>query len=448
MYRAEIPSSCLINSVTENLSQKEILSFEWVGGPGGGAGCLKITVTENGAKLWSVTLQGGKALEPQVRRQMMSTFGGHYRNLTSKTERARFLSSIGPLLNMNRKSLIRALNRQESNDRRRGAGRPRKYTDIDLAQLKILWSQMGFPCGKRMQASLPEWLPFFSCADQVKGSLLKMSAATIDRNLEAARLASARKRNVGTVPAKYKIKQTIPLRDPKYRPTVPGEVETDTVVHCGDYIWGQFANTVTATDLLSGWTTARSINGKDAEKTITALKSVETKLPFDLLALYFDNGMEFINYRMVQEFQMREKKPVKTERGRKGKSNDQCHVEQKNNHFVRQLFGYQRIETQEIVDMMNDLYENEWTLLYNYFMPQMKLIEKDRIGSKIKRKYDKPKTPYQRLMECEAFSEEKKKELRKIKEGLNPFELQKAVQSKVHAINEAIKAHEKKKQAS
>ena len=126
-------------------------------------------------------------------------------------------------------------------------------------------------------------------------------------------------------------------------------------------------------------------------------------------------------------------------RGRSGKSNDQCHIEQKNNTFVRSIFGHVRIEDPSLIPLMNEIYE-VWELLHNYFMPQMKLISKDRVGSKVKKKYDKPKTPFQRLMECETYPEEQKEKLRKIKATLNPFELQAKLQEKLayfHKLNDA-----------
>jgi len=126
-------------------------------------------------------------------------------------------------------------------------------------------------------------------------------------------------------------------------------------------------------------------------------------------------------------------------RGRAGKSNDQCHIEQKNNTFVRQVFGHVRIEDPSLNPLMNEIYEI-WGNLHNYFMPQMKLIEKDKVNGKVRKKYDKPKTPFQRLMECETFPEEKKEELRRIKATLNPFELQAQLQEKLayfHKLNDA-----------
>ena len=99
-----------------------------------------------------------------------------------------------------------------------------------------------------------------------------------------------------------------------------------------------------------------------------------------MLSLFFDNGNEFINHLLVQT--INQKLGVDVARGRAGKSNDQCHIEQKNNTFVRSVFGNVRIENPDLVPMMNEIYE-VWGKLHNYFMPQMKLISKERINGKV-----------------------------------------------------------------
>ena len=129
-------------------------------------------------------------------------------------------------------------------------------------------------------------------------------------------------------------------------------------------------------------------------------------------------------------FRSKENQEIDVARGRSGKSNDQCHIEQKNNTFVRSIFGHVRIEDPELIPLMNEIYE-VWELLHNYFMPQMKLISKDRVGSKVKKKYDTPKTPYQRIIECPTVSGEVKAKLRTTKATLDPFKLQADLQSKL-----------------
>jgi hypothetical protein len=57
------------------------------------------------------------------------------------------------------------------------------------------------------------------------------------------------------------------------------------------------------------------------------------------------------------------------------------------------------------------------------FRPVMKLIEKSRIGSQVKKKYDRAKTPYQRVLESSFISRQGKEELKQEYAELNPVRL-------------------------
>ena len=433
-------TNCPVISVTE----KDLrVSHSWVGGAGGGFGCLVIAVTENQVRLWSITLHGGEVLDAKSKAAIFHQLATRYMWLETKREKMDFLAELEtkilPILkieSMHRKSLIRRLRSAVIEVQAKPRGRRATYNDFDKHHLKQVWSLSGYPCSKRLKGLLPEWLTFYDSSDAVKGALTAMSPTTMDEVLRLTRAQLKRRRNGGTRGQKFHIRKLIRLRDASERPKSPGFVETDTVVHCGDRMWGTFANSVTVTDLLSGWTDARVAMGKNAKSVVADLQTLDQGLPFDLKSLYFDNGIEYVNHLLVAEFKTN--KGIDVARGRAGKKNDQCHVEQKNSTFVRELFGYARIESQEIVDLMNDLYANEWSQLHNYFMPQMKLVSKDRIGSKTRKKYDKPKTPYQRLLDCPDFPEERKQLLREKKAKLNPFELQASLQKKLAYIHKLI----------
>src|SRR5262245_28058551 len=101
------------------------------------------------------------------------------------------------------------------------------------------------------------------------------------------------------------------------------------------------------------------------------LKDLEEQLPFELLAFDCDNGSEFLNHALLDHFCKR-RKPVAFTRCRPYQKNDQAHVEQKNWTVVRQLIGYERLDNVQAVELMNDLYENEWALYVNFFCPTLK----------------------------------------------------------------------------
>jgi hypothetical protein len=413
---------------------------------GCGTGCLIIEVTEKGVKLWSLTLKRGQRLDQETKDSVFYSLAQKYGSLKNKKERSQFLQEVDSVIFphlgwelLHRKSLIRKLSllsRQSPTLEPQKRGRKSVYNDIEKGHLVRLWQLAGYLCSKRLKALLPEWLEHYSCSENIKIKLKKISASQMDIFLKKPRIDYARKVHSETIPAKNHIKQLIRLRDPNLRHSEPGYCETDTVLHCGSFIWGTYAHSVSMTDLRSGWTKAKTVFGKNAELVVGALQSLEAGLPFPLKALFFDNGIEFVNHLLVTAFKIN--KGIDVARGRSGRSNDQCHIEQKNHTFVRQIFGHVRIEDPNLIPLMNEIYE-VWGLLHNYFMPQTKLISKDRLGTKVRKRYDTPKTPYQRLMESETVSQEVKDSLTKTKSGLNPFKLQAELQQKLarfHKLND------------
>ena len=156
-------------------------------------------------------------------------------------------------------------------------------------------------------------------------------------------------------------------------------------------------------------------------------------LPFPLLGFDSDNGSEFLNYHLQRHFTDR-KHPVNFTRSRAYHKNDNAHIEQKNWTHVRQWLGYQRLDNPKAVPLMNNLYRNEWRFFHNFFLPSVKLMEKERIGSKTIKKHDMPKTPYQRIMESKHIPQSTKITLAKQLELLNPFELRNIIEMKLKKI--------------
>jgi len=313
----------------------------------------------------------------------------------------------------------------------------KKYYDPEqlLKPLKAIWLATDQMCGKRLKAALPLWLPYYeeveSLDDECKGKLLEMSARTIDRMLQPVK-SKYDKPFCGTKPGSL-LKKHIPIKTNQWNEAIPGFVEADTVAHCGTTLLGNFVWSITLTDIYSGWTENAAVWNKGAHGVLTQLKLIEERLPFKLLGFDSDNGSEFLNYHLLEYFQIRNK-PVQFTRSRPYHKGDNAHVEQKNWTHVRQLFGYYRFQNPELVILMNDLYQNELSLLHNYFYPAMKLKDKIRDRSKIKKHYDIPQTPYQRLMASSHVNELQKEKMRQVFESLNPFELQKTIQCKLKNI--------------
>jgi len=320
----------------------------------------------------------------------------------------------------------------------------KKYYDPKdlLTPLKVIWLAADQMCGKRLKAALPLWLPHYEktygLEAEIKQKLLKISDRTIDRLLHFEK-SKFPKKLCGTKPGSL-LKKQIPIKTDQWNESIPGFVEADTVAHCGSSLLGDFVWSITLTDIYSGWTENASVWNKGSHGVLKQLEIIEKNLPFELLGFDSDNGSEFLNHHLIRYFQDR-KKPIQFTRSRPYHKGDNAHVEQKNWTHVRQLFGYYRFQNPDLVILMNDLYHNELSLLHNYFYPAMKLQDKIRIQSKIKKHYDKPQTPYQRLMASDHVNALQKEKMRQTFESLNPFELQRIIQQKLKNIFKNIDLH-------
>jgi hypothetical protein len=261
---------------------------------------------------------------------------------------------------------------------------------------------------------------------------LAMSPATMDRMLAPIRAQAGRKRRGGTKPGSL-LKKHIPIRTGNEDIVRVGYLEADTVAHCGNSLNGDFAWTLTFVDIVSGWTQCRATWNKGHHAIHQHLKAAEEESPFPWLAFDCDNGSEFLNHALWDHYAKR-KRPVQFTRSRPYHKNDNAHVEQKNWSAVRQLVGYERLDNPEVVPLLDDLYQNEWHWLVNFFCPTFKLIEKKKVGSKYVKRYEKPRTPYARLMESAEVPRREKAKLRAIRAGLNPVKLRKRIEQKLRRI--------------
>jgi hypothetical protein len=239
--------------------------------------------------------------------------------------------------------------------------------------------------------------------------LLRVSSATMDRL--RSRYRSDRQQRRGFTKPGTLLKQRIPIRTwADWTEDRPGFCEIDLVDHGGgQIIRGQeHAWTLCFTDVKTGWTECVAVRNKAQIHVFAAIKRARQRLPFPLLGIDSDSGSEFINDQLYRY--CREEKITFT-RGRVGRKNDNAYVEQKNWSVVRRAVGYWRYDSPEQLDLLNTLYAR-LRLYINFFLPVMKLEEKVRVGSKVKRVYDDPQTPYARALDSHDVSEDDKTELR------------------------------------
>lgn len=358
--------------------------------------------------------------------------------VSSREEKSKILDEFCATSGQHRKHAIRALNKPSAQKyRKKKPGRKKEFKEeVILPVVKKIWLASNQLCSRRLKEVLPLWLPFYqtrygSFSDDLRDQLLKISHASLDRLLQPLRVQHA-KQFGGTKPGSL-LRKNIPIKTNQWDEERPGFVEGDTVAHCGTSMLGNFIWSITVTDICSGWTENAATWNKGAHGVKEQVQNIEERLPFSILGWDSDNGSEFLNHHLVNYFQNRSF-PIPMTRSRPYHSGDNAHVEQKNWTHVRQLFGYDRFEDSRLVALMNDLYANEWSLLHNYFCPSVKIQEKVRIQSKIKKKHDQPQTPYQRLMKSVHLSLEKKAQLKQTFDSLNPFQLKEDIEKKLKII--------------
>ncbi|HCY18464.1 MAG TPA: integrase [Deltaproteobacteria bacterium] len=308
-----------------------------------------------------------------------------------------------------------------------------------LKPLKRIWLAANLPCSKRLKVILPLWLPGYlqiygELPKEVVNALIAISPATIDRLLKPVRVRYKGRGRATTKPGTLLRKQ-IPIKTNQWDEARPGFLEADTVAHCGESLMGMFAYTVDCVDIATGWTEQRAVWGKGEHGVMAQIHDIEKKLPFPLLGFDSDNGSEFLNYHLLRHFTER-KKPVQFTRSRAYHKDDNAHIEQKNWTHVRQWLGYHRLDNPDVVPLLNKLYTQEWRLFHNFFCPSVKLVAKQRIASKTIKRYDSPKTPFQRIMESSHIADSVKQNLKEQSLSLNPFLLRKAMELKLKKVFE------------
>jgi hypothetical protein len=349
----------------------------------------------------------------------------------SKQERSAILDEYVKTTGCHRKYAIGVLRGKRKNAKH-PVRRPRRaiYGDAEARALLVLSDLFDGICSKRLRGAMDVELPHLYDSRVLQISLecylklMQISPATMDRLLVGRRPQLTKSRGF-TKPGTL-LKHRIPIRTwADWTEDRPGFCETDLVDHCGgiiirgeDHAW-----TLCFTDVKTAWTECVAVPNKAQVHVFAAIQRARQRLPFPLLGIDSDNGAEFINdqlYRYCLEEQ------ITFTRGRAGKKNDSAYAEQKNWSVVRRAAGYYRYDTPEQLDLLNRLYA-VMHFYVNFFLPVMKLEEKVRVGSKVKKIYDDPQTPYARVLASPDVSEEHKAQLRETYAVLDLVQLRRQI---------------------
>jgi hypothetical protein len=352
----------------------------------------------------------------------------------SKLEKQTMLDEFTSATGYHRKHAIRVLKNQiqvQNHPKRKTKTFKTIYRGEVVQALEQIWEIYGRICSKRLQPFLPEAIKVLERCQEItlskdtKELLLKISSASIDRCLRPVRIQSPH--GLSTTKPGSLLKSLISVRTfTEWDKERPGFMEIDLVAHCGNTTEGQYLNTLTCTDLCTGWTDVTALPHRSQEAVSEAIYLMRQRLPFPLLGIDSDNGSEFIN-DLLYRYCLDEK--ITYTRSRPYQKNDQAHVEQKNWSVVRHTVGYDRWETAQELALLESIYD-DLRLYINFFQPSFKLIAKEHIGQQTLKRYDTAKTPYQRVLEHEDIPLPAKARLINLYVQLNPAQLRRQIDLK------------------
>ena len=390
--------------------------------------------------LSGMSTKPGTYMGKLARADYFRVVGKQYKR-SSKEKKGGLLDEAVRVTGLHRKVVQRHL-RTGPQPGRASPKRPDRYSTQTKQVVRELWHAAGDIAGERLHPFIPDLLDkLVACGELVVSTetdaqLRKISLATVKRIVAREKRRSTIRIGGTTKPGSL-LKRQITVRYGRWNETDPGWCETDTVAHCGETLVGRFIYSLNLTDVATSWSEQVTIMGNGERATVSGIDALRKRLPFPLLGLDSDNGGEFINWQL-QQYTRRHK--ITFTRSRPYRKNDQAHVEQKNWTAIRQLVGYQRMDTLEQLALLNDLYAREWRLYLNFFQPTMKVsqtVKDQRTGKKTKH-YHPAQTPYQRLMAHGNVPVATKTLLQSQYDSLNPLELQREIHRKLARLEKTF----------
>ncbi|HET6946202.1 MAG TPA: transposase family protein [bacterium] len=341
-----------------------------------------------------------------------------------KRGRGQILDEYCRTTGCHRKAASRRLARPARATGRR-SGRPRQYGAELLPILDRVWQASDHLCGKLLA---PMIAPLLRALEQhhgvridaaVRDRLLAASPATLDRLLRPLRRRRARQPRRAS-PALHTLRAQVPLRTwSQWTGVTPGAVQGDLVLHCGESTAGFYLTTLVAVDVATSWTELQALWGMHYHRVAEGMRYLGARFPFPLREWHSDNGSEFLNEALLAWCRRRR---IRVSRGRPYRKNDQAWVEQRNGLAVRRLVGYDRYSSRAAFTVLQQLYAR-LRLQLNFFRPVRKLLSKQRVGSKVVKRYDPPQTPYQRLLAAGVLTPAQQRALAQQVQALDPVAL-------------------------
>ena len=366
---------------------------------------------------------GTEILGKLARKELVIAIRERY-SKSSRNEKVSILNEFTQVSGYHRKHAIRLLRTLMTNGLRVTPLVSKKiYDEAVKDALIVLWETADRICGKRLKAVIPNLVAamerhgHLKLESIIREKVLSVSASTIDRILKSVRKSigkSKKKRIFRKLSKEIAVKTCHDWKD-----SLPGYVEIDFVVHGGGLMSGEYLHSLVVTDVCSGWTEAVSLLAREQSLVIEGLKRIQSQMPMAILGINSDNDSAFINDTLnlycAQE-------GIVFTHSRAHHSNDQAWIEQKNGAVIRKIVGHDRFSGIIAGQAMAQLFQT-LRLYVNHFQPSFKLRDKIREGAKVKKWYNLPVTPCDRLLANPNVTEKTKEALRIQKEQLDPVEL-------------------------
>jgi hypothetical protein len=339
-------------------------------------------------------------------------------------------------IGQNRKYAIRKINDLLFKEQPPRKKRAVYYGSEVRRALLWFWKLFDHPCGQRLAPVLRTEVDrilrrgHLQVSQRTVTKLKRISSATMDRLLRGDKMKWRydRSRYPKKSPLIYK---AIPLKLTDWDTTQVGFIEMDLVFHCGSSTEGDHLHTLSTTEIASGWWEGEAVMGRSQIRVFEALQNIRHRSPFSWRGIDSDNDSAFLNSHLLKYSQ---RQGLEFTRSRPMRKNDNAYIEQKNYTHVRRPLGYLRYDTDDELRIINDLYRKELRLFKNFFQPVMKLKKKDRVNGRLRRTYEEPKTPYQRLLDSGQLSKSQKDALKKLYLRLDPVQIKKALDDKLDKL--------------
>lgn len=364
-----------------------------------------------------------KIVSKFARKELVNAIRERY-NRASKGEKAKILNEFTIVSGYHRKHAIRLLRYLMTHEPRTMVivGK-RVYDEAVRDALIVLWETADRICGKRLKAVIPNLVEAMERHGHLKldpivrEKVLSISASTIDRSLRLMRKSTGNRKKKRVF---RKLSKEIAVKTSHdWQDSLPGYVEIDFVVHGGGSMSGEYLHSLVATDVCSGWTEAVPLLAREQSLAVEGLRRIQSQMPMVILGINSDNDSAFINDTLNLYC---EQTGIAFTHSRVHHSNDQAWIEQKNGAVIRKIVGHERFSGIIAGQVMAQLFQTV-RLYVNYFQPSFKLREKTREGAKVKKWYNPPATPCDRLLASKDVTEKVKEALRIQKERLDPVEL-------------------------